>query len=458
MSAYKIAPDYSGDYYWDAYCKILDIELKQCIAEGLEIDEYKSDFEVAVKMPFSKEKADMADALFEKVINAEIKRDFKYNEPSDLAGIRALRKPYSYTKTSLTDEILYEKVKGGWYGRICGCLLGKPLEGIKTNELIPLLKETNNFPLSRYVVSAEITDSMINKFEFCLENKDWADVIECAPVDDDTTYTVLSQILIDRNGLGFEPKDVAKLWLQSQPIEKYFTAEKVAYTNFVNGYAPPYSAMYKNPYREWIGAQIRGDYFGYITPGNPELAAEYAFRDACISHIKNGIYGEMFVSAMISAAANAQSVSDVIKAGLAEIPSTSRLYEGVYDIINKYKKGVPESECISYIQSTFDEYDPQDSVHTITNALIVTVALLYGNGDFGKSICTAVQIGYDTDCNAATVGSVLGVLNGFKSIGEEWVKPLNNKLNTGITGLGVVEISELVEKTISHIKLKTQGV
>jgi len=452
MSNKKIHPDYSGDYYWDSYCKTLDIELKQCIDEGLDIDEFKETFENAIKMPYSKEQADLADELFEKIINAEIKADYKYNEPSDLESIKALRQPYTYKKITLTNDLLYKKIKGAWYGRICGCLLGKPLEGIKTNELYPLLKETDNYPLSRYVLSTDITDEMIEKYDFCLENKAWADVIECAPIDDDTTYTVLAQILIDKYGHDFLPKDMAKIWLQSQPIEKYFTAEKSAYRNFINGYAPPYSAMYQNPYREWIGAQIRGDYFGYIAPGAPELAAEYAFRDASISHIKNGIYGEMFASAMIACAANAESVTDVIKAGLAEIPATSRLYEAVYDIIEKLENGVSQEDCIAFIHNKYNEFDSHDSVHTIPNALIVTIALLYGNGDFSKSICLAVQIGYDTDCNGATVGSVLGMLNGFDSIGDEWVKPLNNKLDTGITGMGVVEISDLVEKTILHIK------
>ncbi len=452
MSQIKICPDYSGEYYWDAYCKTLDIELKQCIDEGLDIDDFKVDFEKAIALDFSKEKADLADELFEKITNAKIRSDYKYNEPSDLSKIKALRKSYTYKKKTLNDSLLYEKIKGAWYGRICGCLLGKPLEGIKTNELYPLLKETGNFPLSRYVLSTDITEEMIEKYDFWLKDKAWADVIECAPVDDDTTYTTLSQILIDKFGHDFKPKDVAKLWLQSQPIEKYFTAEKVAYTNFINGYAPPYSAKYHNPYREWIGAQIRGDYFGYITPGNPELGAEYAFRDASISHTKNGIYGEMFASAMISCAADAESVIDAIKGGLAQIPSTSRLYEAVYDIISKYENGVLQEECISFIHNKYDEFDPHNGVHTIPNALIVVIALLYGENDFGKSICLAVQIGYDTDCNGATVGSVLGMLNGFQSIGDAWIKPLNNKLDTGITGMGVVEISTLVDKTILHIK------
>ncbi len=452
MAQIKIQPDYSGEYYWDSYCKTLDIELKQCIDEGLDITDFELLFKKAIGMPYSKEQADLADEIFEKIINAKIRSDYKYNEPSDLDGIKALRKPYTYKKIVVDDNLLYKKIKGAWHGRICGCLLGKPLEGIKKGELYTLLTSTNNYPLSRYVVSSDITEEMIESYDFWLKDKAWADVIEYAPVDDDTTYTVLSQILIEKFGHDFTSKDVAKLWLQSQPIEKYFTAEKSAYRNFINGYAPPYSAIYKNPYREWIGAQIRGDYFGYITPGNKELGAEYAFRDASISHTKNGIYGEMFVSSMISAAADADNVSEVIKAGLSEIPYTSRLYEAVYDIINKYENGDSCDDCISFINNKYDEFDPHDSVHTITNALIVVIALLYGNGDFGKSICLAVGMGYDTDCNGATVGSVLGMLNGFDSIGDEWINVLNNKLDTGITGVGVVEISDLVEKTISHIK------
>lgn len=452
MPQIKIQPDYSGEYYWDSYCKTLDIELKQCIDEGLDITDFELLFKKAIELPYSKEQADLADEIFEKIINTEIRSDYKYNEPSDLDGIKALRKPYTYKKIVIDDNLLYKKIKGAWYGRICGCLLGKPLEGIKKGELYTLLTSTNNYPLSRYVVSSDITEEMIESYDFWLKDKAWADVIEYAPVDDDTTYTVLAQILIEKFGHDFTSKDVAKLWLQSQPIEKYFTAEKSAYRNFINGYAPPYSANYKNPYREWIGAQIRGDYFGYITPGNKELGAEYAFRDASISHIKNGIYGEMFVSAMISSAADTDNVSDVIKAGLSEIPYTSRLYEAVYDIINKYENGVPCDDCISFINNKYDEFDPHDSVHTITNALIVVIALLYGNGDFGKSICMAVGMGYDTDCNGATVGSVLGMLNGFDSIGDEWINVLNNKLDTGITGIGVVEISDLVEKTIAYIK------
>ena len=78
--------------------------------------------------------------------------------------------------------------------------------------------------------------------------------------------------------------------------------------------------------------------------------------------------------------------------------------------------------------------------------------LLYGEGDYSKSICMAVQAGFDTDCNGATVGSIVGMVGGIKAIPECWTSPINDTLQTTIFGVGDVKISERAKMTLKHIK------
>ena len=176
-----------------------------------------------------------------------------------------------------------------------------------------------------------------------------------------------------------------------------------------------------------------------------------AWRDASISHVKNGIYGEMFVAAMLAVAATTNRVEDIILGGLGEIPHTSRLYEDIMAVLQAYKSGVAQEECFAMIHRKYDEYTAHGWCHTIPNAMIVAAALLYGEGDFGRSICMAVETGFDTDCNGATVGSVLGMANGIESIAEEWQKPINDTLHTSIFGVGTVKITDCVRATMKHI-------
>ena len=444
-------PQYASIHDWEFYTSDILTEYQQSIEEGLDIETYKDVFESVSRLPKGEIKKKIGDVLFEVVTNAKQKEDYKYIEPSDLDGIRALRKKCNF-KGKVDTSSMDSKIHGAWMGRICGCMLGKTVEGIRTNELIPLLKETGNYPMHRYIYKADITDEMCDQYNYPLANRDYADEIKGMPVDDDTNYVVMAQLIIDQFGRDFTPYEVSRAWLKYQSKDEYCTAERVAFCNFIKGYEPPYSARYKNPYREWIGAQIRGDYFGYINPGNPEMAAEMAWRDASISHIKNGIYGEMFVAAMLAAATVTDNIEDIIAVGLSEIPYTSRFYEDVNTVLNGFKNGVSQKECFDNIHKKYDEYTSHGWTHTNSNAMIVTAALLYGGGDYGKSVCMAVETGFDTDCNGATVGSVLGMANGIENIPEYWLKPINDTLNTSIFGVGTVKISDRVKMTMEHIR------
>ena len=178
-----------------------------------------------------------------------------------------------------------------------------------------------------------------------------------------------------------------------------------------------------------------------------------AHRDASISHVKNGIYGEMFVSAMIACAAVTDSIEDIIYGGLAQIPYSSRLYEEVTELMDNYHNGVSQKECFDKIHERYNEFNGHDWCHTISNALIVVASLIYGKGDFGKSICMSVETGFDTDCNGATVGSILGMAYGIDCIDDVWTAPINDKLHTSIFDVGTIKVTDAVKKTMEHLNL-----
>ncbi len=447
----EIKIDYNNVDGFNRYPSDIMAEYVQSMEEGLDIEKYKPLFEAVSELDNGEYKTRMSDVIYEMIINAKMQKDYKYNEPSEWREIKKLRKPHDFDMVMPDEATLRKKLLGAWTGRAVGCLLGKPIECIRSDELIPLLKETRNYPMHRYILSTDITDEVCSHYKFFLKNKPYADTVDGMPVDDDTNYVVLAQKIIDDCGRDFDSDDVANAWMKYQSIYSCFTAERIAYVNFINCIEPPASAMYKNVCREWIGAQIRGDYFGYINPGEPEDAAEMAFTDARISHVKNGIYGELFAAAMISCAAVTDNIEDIILGGLSQIPETSRLYEAVMKIYDGYKNGVTIDECFDIIHAAYDEHTDHGWCHTISNAMIVVAALLYGEGDFGKSICLAVGMAFDTDCNGATVGSVLGMRNTIDGIDEYWKKPINGKIHTSIFGVGTIDIEKAVDRTIEHI-------
>lgn len=322
-------PKYDTLDTFDDYSAQLANEEYQCRDEGRDTSSIRELVPAIERLPNNRFRAELADTFYRMTLSLPPVPDYRYTEPSSYEAIEALC-THSPGTLKFDRFSLHDRLSGAVIGRICGCLLGKPLEEMKLRELVPFLRQTGNYPMHRYVLSSDLTDRVCAMFTYPLaERKPYcADTVTCAPADDDTNYTVLVSEILRKYGRDFKPAHVAREWLTRQSKFAYCTAERVAYRNFVNGYVPPSSAEYKNPYREWIGAQIRADFYGYINPGDPKAAAEMAFRDACVSHTKNGIYGAMFVAAMIAAAAAVSSPEKVIEYGLAEIPSTSRLYAG----------------------------------------------------------------------------------------------------------------------------------
>jgi ADP-ribosylglycohydrolase len=268
--------------------------------------------------------------------------------------------------------------------------------------------------------------------------------IKGMPRDDDLDYTILGLHILEEHGFGFVAGNVAFEWLTHLPYNLVYTAERVAYKNLINGLHPPETATYQNPYREWIGAQIRADVYGYVSPGMPEVAAELAYKDASLSHVKNGIYGEMFMAAMISAAFVYDDVEKIVKVGLGEIPANSRLAEAVRAMMH-WSKAYQDWEAAW--DKTMAVYGDLSWVHTINNTLFILLGLLYGHSDLGKTVSISVMSGHDTDCTGASSGSIVGTILGAKALEARWVDPLNDRIQSILAGFSELKISELATRT-----------
>jgi len=438
----------------------LETELAQLTDEGRPAGRLRAKFTRLIRrgedrLATERGQAAAAD-LLDEAQRLPMRRDYPFVEPSDLASIRKLRPrgPRRFRMTGrarqLSDKQIADRILGAWQGRCAGCLLGKAAEGVRSERFWPFLTATRQWPIRDYVrfgvrgrAAAQFPD---------LTKRSALDKVRYMPVDDDTNYTLTGLLIVKQHGPGFAPPDVARFWLANIPILSTFTAERVAYRNFVLGADPPASASRRNPYREWIGAQIRADAFGYLNVGNPRRAAEFAWRDACISHVKNGIYGEMLMAATIAAAPYCDSIADLVRVGLSEIPETSRLADDVKTAMAWRDEGITYDQAVARIHQRWDEKRPHHWCHTNSNAVICIVALLWGDDEFSTSICRAVQPCFDTDCNGATVGSIMGMRHGAGGIDAKWTGRLNDTLHTSLTDHNVVSISQIAAETFKLFK------
>jgi ADP-ribosylglycohydrolase len=387
--------------------------------------------------------ADVLVELLGRLQAAEPDPDWGYVEPTDLAAIEAALPVASHATPAPDPAQLESRIRGAWIGRCVGCALGKPVEGYGWNRarIRAYLESVGAFPLADYVpVSDEAAASMTF-------HPSWPESslgrIHGMPRDDDIDYTILSLHVLETYGDDFGPDDVGREWLERIPIGCTYTAERAAYRNLVNGIPAEAAATWRNPYREWIGAQIRADMYGYVSPGDPGRAARLAWHDAVLSHTGNGVYGEMWAAALVAAGLASQSAAGALRLAQQWVPARSRLTEALTHITQLHASGATWDDASDYVESL-----PYHWVHTINNAAAVAAALLWGEADFDRSIGFAVEAGLDTDCDGATVGSVFGAIHGIDAIPPHWHAPLGDIVHSAIIGFDGVRIDELVDRTV----------
>jgi len=452
---------------WDKLKEIVRLEIIQKKEEGADVQGFFEEYENAG------DDEQKLKELYDKLFLLEPEQSIASKEPSELEEIRKQRTDgLRKLKIKFDENKLMDKFYGAWIGRCAGCALGKPLEagpfmaGTKSNpgwKNVKLWFEgADAWPIKGYVPihSRAQEEHGINISEWC--TKSTRENIKYMESDDDIRYTILGLWLMEQKGLEWDSWDVGVTWHCLLPYAYVCTAETQAYYNFANvvthmDRSKPsdwkekinWVRSYMNPYREWIGAQIRVDSYGYCAAGNPELAAELAWRDASFSHVKNGIYGAMFMSALISAAFVEDNPYKQVEIALSEIPAQSRL---AYAIKKAVEIASNEKHQVNLVEKIWNEFNHYHCVHTINNAALCAASIIFAQGDFEKAITTAVLGGWDTDCNGATVGSVMGAMLGASNIPDYWSAPLNDMIYSSVAGFDPISISECAKRTYEVFK------
>jgi ADP-ribosylglycohydrolase len=389
-----------------------------------------------------------------------------YVEPSTLEAIRQARpSPTPLPAFYLAEDEIRHKIHGAWLGRVAGCILGKPFEmGYLQGEIREYLEGANAYPLqdyvpaqsrSRYVLRRDCVPSMRGYVAYAQE-------------DDDLNYMCLAVKLLETHGLNFTTLDVGMNWLSSVPFMWTWGPEHAVYLNLATAVGEHRAVAvdldavtgYLNPGAEWIGAQIRTDVYGYVCPGQPELAAELAWRDAYLTHRQSGLYGALWVAAMNAAAFCLLEPETVLRAGLDQIPARSRFAEAIERTIAWVHGDADWQMTGRRIEEQYGRYSAE-GVGAVDNACCVAAALLYGWGDgsaspaerFERTITIAVQLGRDTDCNGATAGSIAGLILGASALPAKWIAPLNDTLRTCVVGFGEVSIAAMARRTYELSRL-----
>lgn len=300
---------------------------------------------------------------------------------------------------TMSERELAAKIKGGWAGQMIGVVVGAPTE---------------------FKAQGVLYDKPL----------DWDAAKINGALDQDDLYVEMTFArVLDDEGLDAPSASFAKAFGASK--YRLWHANLMGRINVRNGIMPPESGSPKyNIHADDIDFQIEADFIGLMCPGLPATSNLYCDRVGHVMNYGDGVYGGMFIDAMYAAAFIEKDISKVIEAGLAVVPTESQFYKAIRDAVSYHKESPDDLDaawrkfekhwantdvCAEGALKPFD-------IDAKTNAAYVALGLLYGKGDLKKTIECAIRSGQDSDCNASSAAGILGAMNGYEWLPEDWRK------------------------------------
>lgn len=313
----------------------------------------------------------------------------------------------------MTSAKFLDQMHAGWQAQIVGGAVGTALEGYTYENILATFGQVHDYVR---------TPNTMN---------------------DDITFEIAFLLAFEQAGYKVTSRDIALRW--KQQIPGGWSAEEIALKNLALGIAPPLSGYQCNPFREWIGAQMRGAICGMVAPGMPGMAAELAWKDAVVSHHNNGVLGEVFNALLVSLAFVEKDMRTIVKQCVDLMPADSEYHHVVSFALQ---------QCLTN-ENWLDAWKACDAhlvkynwVHAYPNAAAQVIALWYGNGDFEQTLHVIAMAGMDVDCNAAQILTALGIIHGTGAIDSRWTSPIGDKLDTYLRGYKQMSIYELAKRTV----------
>jgi ADP-ribosylglycohydrolase len=353
---------------------------------------------------------------------------------------------------------LIDKISGFWIGQLVGNYMGFPFENVYVNEPIPVL-------VDRYYTPFNGGDLRMNRDDHRAFAPYLFTAFDGAYSDDDTDIEFVTLHAVEKHGLDIDYRQIAEAW-KSHINRRIWVANRTARNLMDKGMVPPDTgSKQNNPNWFQIDPQLVNEIWSAFYPGMPARAAERAEWGARITNDDWGVHPTIAYGVMISEGFFERDPQRLVKLALAAVPAEGPFHEGMTDVIRWHAES--PDDWRSTRQKIHDKYyryqkgdykAPVSVVSSLVNGLCGVMAVLYGEGDFMKTVGIAVSAGYDCDNQAATCGGLLGVMLGAQAIPPaltqdclprgRWNKPFNDTyINYSRDGLpNYNRISDIVER------------
>ena len=393
---------------------------------------------------------DALDAFAHRLAHLPLRADWQYVEPNALEDIWAECDPDRPAGlVGLVDLAeSAQRVQAAFLGSVCGCILGKPLEcNPVLAEIRAAAESSADWPLNEYI-SENLLAALGRRHPSWVETARGR-IAYVAP-DDDINYTIMGMLTLEDHGVHFTKTQLKDEWLQHLTLAHAWGPERTTLVKAgldaltYDDSQPDLEEWVRvwNPGDEQCGALIRADAYGYACPGRPALAAELAWRDASWTHRRTGIYGTMYVAAVIALAQTMTDRLAIFETALKFVPRRSRFHRAVSDCLQEVGQASDWLDGYERIHRKYAQFS-HCAVYQEVGTLINTLRFADSVGD---GICKQVCQGNDTDSFGATMGSILGAYFGPDHLEARWLAPFNDQIHTFLGAFYEHSLSALAKR------------